>query len=102
MFARLARYDIGPDRLEDAVSSFAEVGGGLAGLDGFERGYILVDEDEGLLLTLTLWRSRLALEASETRASLLRQRAVKAAGGTVQSVHCYEVRSELGDGSQLH
>jgi len=99
MFARLARYTIEPERLGDAIASFREAGTGLRELPGFENGYILVDEEDGALLTLTLWSTRTTLESSEARASALRRRATRAAEGSVQSVHCYEVAGELGDRS---
>jgi heme-degrading monooxygenase HmoA len=95
MFGRIARYNIALERLEDAVTSFTEAGQSLSELEGFTGGYLLVDEDEGSLLTLTLWRTRSALETSETRASLLRQRAARAAEGSVQSVHSYEIATEF-------
>jgi heme-degrading monooxygenase HmoA len=97
MYARVARYEVPPERLEAAAESFREAGAGLAQLDGFEGGYLLVDDEDGSLLTMTLWRSRTALESSETRASLLRGRAAQAVEGAVQSVRCYEVASELGE-----
>jgi heme-degrading monooxygenase HmoA len=96
MFARVARYEISPDRLAEAVKSFEQAGAGLSDFEGFQRGYVLLDEDDGALITLTLWSTRSALESSETRAGLLRRRAVQAADGSVQSVHCYEVAVELG------
>ena|SRR5215210_1159164 len=96
MFARLARYTVAPERLGDAIASFTEAGDGLQELPGFQDGYILVDEDDGSLLTLTMWSTRAALESSETRASALRRRATRAAEGSVQSVQCYEVAGELG------
>ena len=96
MHARLARYAIEPDRLEEAVASFREAGRELSELAGFQGGQVLVDHDEGTLMTLTLWESRAAIDASEVRAALLRQRALKTVDGDVQSVTCYEVPVELG------
>ncbi len=100
MFARLARYEIPADRLGDAVESFVEAGAGLADLDGFEHGYVLVDEEGESLMTLTLWHSLSALEASSTRAGALRQRAVRDAGGSVEAIQSYEVAGELGGDSR--
>ena len=91
MHARLARYAIEPDRLDDAVASFREAGRELSELDGFEEGYVLVDAEQGTLMTLTLWESRAAVDTSEVRAATLRQRALRAVDGDVQSVNCYEV-----------
>ncbi len=97
MFARLARYEIPPDRLGDATASFSGAGAGLGALQGFQRGYVLVDEEECSLMPLTFWDSRLALETSEARAGMLRQRACREVDGSVQSVMSYEVAAELGE-----
>jgi heme-degrading monooxygenase HmoA len=94
--ARLARYAIEPDRLVDAIESFREAGRELSELDGYRGGHVLVDHDDGTLMTLTLWDSRAALEASDVRAASLRQRALKSVDGEVQSVTSYEVPVSLG------
>ena len=96
MHARLARYGIEPDRLDDAVESFRLAGQELAELDGFEGGHVLVDYDEGTLITLTLWENRAAIDRSDVRAASLRQRALRSVDGEVQSVTCYEVPFQLG------
>jgi heme-degrading monooxygenase HmoA len=96
MYARIARYEIETDRLAEAAESFKEVGAGVAELDGFERGYVLVDQEDRTLMTVTMWSRRTALEASETRAGLMRRRAAQAVEGTVHSVHTCEVVAELG------
>lgn len=96
MFARLARYAIEPDRLDDALTAFRDAGRELAQLDGFKGGHVLVDSDEGTLMTLTLWESRAALDTSDVRAASLRQRALRTVDGEVQAVTCYEVPFELG------
>ena len=96
MHARLARYAIEPDRLDDAVESFREAGRGLAELEGYKGGHLLVDSDEGSLLTLTLWENRAAMDKSEVRAAGLRQAALRTVEGEVQAVTCYEVPFELG------
>jgi heme-degrading monooxygenase HmoA len=94
--ARLARYAIDPDRIDDAVESFREAGRGLAELEGFCGGHVLVDADEGTLLTLTLWENRAAIDRSDVRAAALRQQAVRSVEGEVQSVVCYQVPIQLG------
>lgn len=96
MHARLARYAIEPDRIDDALESFREAGRELAELEGYEGGQVLVDSDEGTLLTLTLWTNRAAMDKSEVRAAGLRQRALRTVDGEVQAVTCYEVPFELG------
>jgi heme-degrading monooxygenase HmoA len=95
MYARLARYQISPERCEEAVESFRNVVEGLSGLRGLARGYVLLDADEGKLLTLTVWTDRAAVEESRSRASGLRQQAVRAVDGSVESVAEYSVALEF-------
>ena len=101
MHARVARYAIDPDKIEDAVGGLRDAGRELAQLEGFKGGHVLVDYDEGTLITLTLWENRAALDRSEVRAASLRQRAVRSVEGEVQSVTCYEVPVELGIGASV-
>ena len=96
MYARIARYEIETDRLGEAAESFREAGKGLAELDGFQKGYVLVDQEDRTLMTVTIWSNRSSLEASETRAGLMRRRAAQAVEGTVHSVHTCEVVAEFG------
>jgi heme-degrading monooxygenase HmoA len=94
--ARVARYAIEPDRLDDALEGFREAGRELADLEGFRGGHVLIDHEDGTLITLTLWENRAAVDASDVRAASLRQRALKTVDGEVQSVTCYEVPFALG------
>ena len=96
MHARLARYALQPDRVDDALAAIREAGREIAVLDGFRGGQVMVDHDEGTLMTLTFWESRAALEASEVRAAGLRQAAMRPSEGEIQSVTSYEVPFELG------
>ena len=96
MHARLARYAIEPDRLDEALDGFREAGRELAELEGYRGGHVLVDYDDGTLMTLTLWESRAAIDKSDVRAASLRQRALRSVDGEVQSVTSYEVPFELG------
>jgi heme-degrading monooxygenase HmoA len=96
MLARVARYDIDPERCEDAVRAFEEAGQALVDFEGFVRGYLLVDSESGTTMTVTLWSNQATLGASETRASLLRQRAVREVDGAVQSVLTFDITRELG------
>jgi heme-degrading monooxygenase HmoA len=94
--ARLARYAIETERIDDAVESFREAGRELSQLEGYKGGHLLVDNEEGSLLTLTLWEDRAAMDRTEVRAAGLRQRALRTVDGEVQAVTCYEVPFELG------
>lgn len=95
MHARLARYAIEPDRVDDAVESFREASREISQLEGFRGGHILVEYDEGTVMTLTFWEDRAALEASDVRAASARQAAVRPSEGEVQSVSTYVVPFNL-------
>jgi heme-degrading monooxygenase HmoA len=94
--ARLARYAVEPDRIDDAVERLREAGRELSQLQGFKGGHVLVDPEDGTLMTLTLWANRDAVDRSAVRAATLRQQAVRTVDGEVQSVGCYEVPFEIG------
>src|SRR5437762_11354177 len=94
MFARVATYEVPEERLSEAVEGFRKAAGRVQELDGLETGYVLVDE-EGKVMTVTIWSNRSTLEASETRASIARQTAARDAGAEIRSVECFEVAGEL-------
>ena len=95
MFARMARYQVDPDRVDDAVDGFREASKGLQELSGFVNGYLLVDSDTGELSTLTLWRDYRALDESATRAGAMRLRAIRSVDGSCESVADFRVALEF-------
>jgi heme-degrading monooxygenase HmoA len=95
MFARVSRYEVEPDRIDDAIEGFREASDALGQLDGALGGYLLVDPETGNSITITLWESRAALEGSDTKAASLRRNAMEASGGSVQSVEKYDVPVEF-------
>jgi heme-degrading monooxygenase HmoA len=95
VFARVARYEVPQDRLEQAVAAFGEAGKEIEHLDGFAGGYVLVDNEDGRTMTITLWENTAALENSERAARNARQQAAETAGGSVLSVEKFEVAQEL-------
>ena len=96
MHARLARYAIEPERINDALDSFRAAAREIAEIEGFAGGHVLVDWDEGTVLTVAFWADRNALHNSEVRAASLRSRAAQAVDGEVLSVTCYEVPFQFG------
>jgi heme-degrading monooxygenase HmoA len=91
MFARVARYKIPEENLDEAVRAFQEAVEELRGITGSQGGYLLVDRDNCTALTVTFWENRAALEASEVQASALRSKAVSPFGGEIQAVDRCEV-----------
>ena len=96
MFARVARYEVPPERMDDAVKAFREAVVEIEGIDGLQGGSVLVDAEDGVVMSMTFWDSRTAMEDSEVKAAGLRQQAAKEVDGTVVSVHCLDVVAEIG------
>jgi heme-degrading monooxygenase HmoA len=97
MFARVARYQIPEERLDDAVEGFRDAFGQVSELQGNSGGYLLVDRDNCTALTVTFWDNRAALESSEVQASRLRSQAVGPHGGEIQAVDRCEVAIDFSE-----
>ena len=91
MQARLSHYAVDPERMDDAIRGFEAAAESLREIPGSHGGYLLVDREEGRLITVTLWEDQKALSNSEVRAANLRRGAVADAEGTIEAVHCYDV-----------
>jgi heme-degrading monooxygenase HmoA len=96
MFARVARYDVEPDRTGEAIEAFREAVTQLEGENGLKGGYVLADWEDGVIVSMTLWENRVAMDESESKAASLRQDAAKAVDGNVVSVHNLNVALEIG------
>jgi len=96
MYARVARYDVEPDRTDEAIEAFRGAVDELEGSEGLKGGYVLADREAGVIMSMTLWDSRTAMDNSEMKAVGLRQEAAKSVNGSVVSVHCLDVPIEIG------
>jgi heme-degrading monooxygenase HmoA len=96
MYARVARYEVDPARTREAVEAFRDAAGQLAELPGLTAAYVLADDEDGVVMTMTFWANRAAMDNSEVKASGLRHEAAKSVDGEVVSVHCLEVTTEIG------
>ena len=93
MHARVSTYDGEADEL---VKGFDSVTGALEDLDGFSKAYFLVDRAGGRGISITLWESEDALNASVERANQMREEATDQAGASIRSVDHYEVALTVG------
>ena len=91
MFARVSRYEIPGDRVDDAVTRFREALEQITELGGFQEGYLLVNRESDCATTITFWNSVAAMETSRVTASRLRTEAAQAADGVVTSSQEFEV-----------
>ena len=96
MWARVARYEVEPERIDQAVEGFEAAAEGLADLRGTRGGFLLVDRNDGSALTVTLWEDYDSLCASEVAAAGLRRQAMEQAQGAIAAVSLYEVAAEFG------
>jgi heme-degrading monooxygenase HmoA len=97
MFARVARYRYPEERFDEAVEAFRTASEQLREIEGNTGGYLLVDRDNSTALTVTFWESRAAMEASEVRASRLRNQAISEVEGEVQAVDRCEVAIDFSE-----
>ena len=88
MFARVSTYRGDGDRL---LQGFAEVTGPLEAIDGFSRAYFMVDRESGKGMSITIWDSEEALNASAAKADELRSQGAQAGGAQIESVEHYEI-----------
>ena len=91
MFARVARYEIPVERINEAEGTFQEAIDAIRTMAGVSGAYLLVSADSGRVLTMTLWENQAAMEASRVAASQIRGRAAGALEGNVVSAEEYEV-----------
>lgn len=91
MYARISTYAFPPHDVRQGAEPFREAIAGVKEIDGLEDAYLLVDEDTGAAITLTVWRDHQALEASRVRATRLRTEAARETGATIVSTTEYRV-----------
>jgi heme-degrading monooxygenase HmoA len=96
MFARVARYEVAPERMNEAVEAFRAAVTELEGLEGLAGGTVLADPGDGIIISMTIWTTRTAMESSEVKAAGLRHQAVDQVDGTVVSVHSLDVVADIG------
>jgi heme-degrading monooxygenase HmoA len=96
MFARVARYAVEPERTHEAIEAFREAASQLEGTNGLQGGYVLADYEDGVIVSMTLWDTRIAMDDSERKASGLRADAAKRVDGTVVSVNSLDVAIQIG------
>ena len=93
MFARVSTYRGDGDRL---LQGFADVTGPLEAMDGFSRAYFMVNRESGKGMSITVWESEEALNASAAKADELRSQGAEAGGAQIESVESYEIGMTVG------
>ncbi len=98
MHARVSTYSGSPEQAEEASRNFEGMTNALRSLEGFEGAYLLVDRGTGNAMTITLWSSEDAVQASAEQANQQRSQAAGGAGMSIDSVSTYEVAVNIPPG----
>jgi hypothetical protein len=97
MVARTSTWSGSADALDKWAEQVAlQVGPFVAGLPGNAGGVFLLDREGGAALTLTLWHSEEAAEATDKFAEQSRASTVAATGVELVSRGRYEVAAQVG------
>jgi heme-degrading monooxygenase HmoA len=97
MFARVVRYTVDPDRCDEALTKFEEAAKQIGDIDGIVGGYVMADGESGRIVTVTIWEDRQKMEASEVRASRLRQEALRSVEGDIESVERLRITTGIAN-----
>ncbi len=96
MYARVFSIHASPDQLDQGIQRLQETAGPVQASSGFRGGYFLVDRQSGNGMTVTLWESEEAMQASLPSAREILSGVVDAiGGGTLSEPKGYEVAVEL-------
>ena len=88
MNARVSRYKGDVAELRTGFEAIYEE---LEGLDGFVQAVFLVDPAQRRAVSMTIWESRDAMDATEQRAHEMRTRATHPVDVTIEGVGHFEV-----------
>ena len=94
MHARVSTYE-GGDAARIA-EGFKSVTPELEQMDGLSHALFLVDPETGEAMSITVWESQDALEASSAKADELRKKGTAPSGSTIKSVKHSEVSHIAG------
>jgi heme-degrading monooxygenase HmoA len=95
MWARITTFQFPADEVETAIGQLNAAVDAFSGQPGIERFDVFVNRRTGAGITITFWKDREALKASEDEADRLRGEIALEVAGWIQSVEEYElVRSE--------
>ena len=96
MFARSFSIHASPDELDQAIRRLQESAPTVQATSGFRGGYFLVDRASGDAMTVTLWESEQAMQASVPAAREILGGVMQAlSGASLSEPRAYEVAVEI-------
>jgi heme-degrading monooxygenase HmoA len=101
LFARVTRYQIPEARFGEVVPAFRNALDEVQQLDGNKGGYLLIDRDNNTALTLTLWETQAALQASEVATSRMRSDSINAVDGDILTIDRCEVAVDFSEPARV-
>lgn len=94
MYARVSRYEVPTNRIEDDVRGVGETQRRIAAMPGSQGLFYLVDRQSGKTMSITLWDDERAMWESEDSASQLRDETTAASEAKLISIERYEVATQ--------
>lgn len=91
MYARVSRYEVPIQRLDEDVRGADDTQKKVAEMPGSLGLFYLVDRDSGRTMSITLWESEQAMRESEEPANNLRGQTTSASSARVVGIERYEV-----------
>ena len=92
MFARVTQYYVSPEHLQQGRRAVEDhVVPALRMQAGYGGGLLLGNPESGKMLTVSLWETEQAMNATDEAAYWFRAFGAEEAGGTVADVETYEV-----------
>jgi heme-degrading monooxygenase HmoA len=101
MFARVSRYQIPAARFGQVVPAFRDAMDQVQQLEGNKGGYLLIDRDNNTALTLTLWETQAALQASEVAANRMRSDSINTVEGDILTIDRCEVALDFTESARV-
>lgn len=96
-FARVSRYQIPVEKVEAAVAQASPTAPQVRGIPGNTGGYLLIDRATGAALSVTLWESEHALEASVEQANQIRAQIAERINASIVSVEPYMIAATAAE-----
>lgn len=93
MFARVSSTQVSPERVNDLVVNFQEAT--PTEISGMKRAYLMVDREQGKIITVTLWETKSAMEDAARLADDIRASALDVGEKSSWNVATYEVADEV-------
>jgi heme-degrading monooxygenase HmoA len=101
LFARVSRYQIPGARFGEVVPAFRDAIEKVQQLEGSRGGYLLIDRDNNTALTVTLWETQAALQASEVAAGRMRSDSINAVEGDILTIDRCEVALDFTEPARV-